>query len=219
MLYLFALTNSTKLDRFQVMKAKEVLNLLKISRSTLSKYVKQGKIQVKVLPSGNYDYDEESVYRLLGQGEYRKNVIYARNISNGNSLDKEISLLTNYCLSKGIEVDEVYQDTGSAFSGDRPQFKKLIQEVFEYKIKKIFVLYPEKLAWLYFDFFQELCARFGTQLIAISKRKNFPEFDQELIFELSFLLEHISKEVVSPHKKQRIELIQKSLQLETEEHS
>jgi len=49
------------------MKANRVLDLLKISRQTLCKYVKTGQIKVKTLPSGRYDYDESSVYEFLGR--------------------------------------------------------------------------------------------------------------------------------------------------------
>lgn len=45
------------------MKAKEVLELLKISRPTLTKYVKEGKIRVTVMSNGFYDYNEEDVYK------------------------------------------------------------------------------------------------------------------------------------------------------------
>ncbi len=45
------------------MKAKEVLKLLKISRPTLTKYVKEGKIRVTVMSNGFYDYNEEDVYK------------------------------------------------------------------------------------------------------------------------------------------------------------
>lgn len=41
------------------MKAKEVLQLLRISRPTLTKYVKEGRIRVTVLPNSLYDYNEE----------------------------------------------------------------------------------------------------------------------------------------------------------------
>ena len=36
------------------MKTKEVLQLLRISRATLTKYVKNGLIKVTVLPNGRY---------------------------------------------------------------------------------------------------------------------------------------------------------------------
>ena len=57
------------------MKAKEVLELLDISRVTLWSYLKKGKIKATKMENNNYD--EESVYKLLGK-MYRKDVIYAR---------------------------------------------------------------------------------------------------------------------------------------------
>ena len=60
------------------MKTDKVLDILKIHRQTLHRYVKTGKIKYKVLPSGHYDYDEDSVYKLAGLTEERKTVIYGR---------------------------------------------------------------------------------------------------------------------------------------------
>jgi len=50
------------------MKAKEVLELLKISRPTLTKYVKEGKIRVTIMPNGFYDYNEEDIYKIFMRG-------------------------------------------------------------------------------------------------------------------------------------------------------
>ena len=47
------------------MKAKEVLKLLKIHRVTLYNYVKNGLISVTKLDNGTYNYDENSVFKLL----------------------------------------------------------------------------------------------------------------------------------------------------------
>ena len=60
------------------MKAKQVIKLLGITRPTLTKYIKLGKLKVTPLPNNFYDYDEESVYTLLNKGITRKSVIYCR---------------------------------------------------------------------------------------------------------------------------------------------
>lgn len=41
------------------MKAKEILEKYKISRNTLSNWVKKGWIEVKLTPSGRYIYEEK----------------------------------------------------------------------------------------------------------------------------------------------------------------
>ena len=58
------------------MKSKEVLRLLKVSRITLSSYVRKGIIKATLLPNVFYDYHDDSVYSFLGKYQ-RINVIYA----------------------------------------------------------------------------------------------------------------------------------------------
>lgn len=55
------------------MKAKEVLNILGVTRTTLCKYVKDGFIKVTKKKNGYYDYDEDSVYAFIGQGKKSRN--------------------------------------------------------------------------------------------------------------------------------------------------
>jgi putative resolvase len=59
------------------MRAKQVLKILNICRTTLYKYTKDGTLKSIQLDNGYFDYDEKSVYSLLKRDE-RYNVIYAR---------------------------------------------------------------------------------------------------------------------------------------------
>ena len=52
------------------MKAKEVMELLDISRRTLSRYITKGIIKGKRLPTGRYIYDDESVLKLADEKKY-----------------------------------------------------------------------------------------------------------------------------------------------------
>lgn len=52
------------------MKAKEVMELLDISRRTLTRYITSGVIKGTKLPTGRYIYDDESVYKLAGNRKY-----------------------------------------------------------------------------------------------------------------------------------------------------
>ncbi len=49
------------------MKTSEVLKVLRISRPTLYKYRKFGKIKAQRLTNGHWDYDTESVYQFLNK--------------------------------------------------------------------------------------------------------------------------------------------------------
>ena len=60
------------------MKAKQVLDILQISRPTLTRYVKNGLIKTTIFLNGRYDYSEESVYNFLNKKIERNTAIYAR---------------------------------------------------------------------------------------------------------------------------------------------
>ena len=54
------------------MKAKEVMELLDISRRTLSRYIIGGVIKGTRLPTGRYIYDDESVLKLAGNRKHTR---------------------------------------------------------------------------------------------------------------------------------------------------
>lgn len=92
------------------MKTKEVLQLLRISRATLTKYVKNGLIKVTVLPNGRYDYDEKSVYKNFNKGLLRKTCVYARVSTSKQKKDlkNQIELLKQFCFSAGYTISDIY---------------------------------------------------------------------------------------------------------------
>ncbi|MEQ6360108.1 recombinase family protein, partial [Thermoanaerobacter thermohydrosulfuricus] len=92
------------------MKAKEVLELLKISRPTLTKYVKEGKIRVTVMPNGFYDYNEEDVYKIFMKGVERKTYIYARvsTQKQKKDLENQIELLKQFCFNNGYKIHGIF---------------------------------------------------------------------------------------------------------------
>ena len=53
-----------------------MLELLQITRPTLIKYVKEGMIKTTTLSNGRYDYDKDSIYKLLNKGIDRKTYLY-----------------------------------------------------------------------------------------------------------------------------------------------
>lgn len=54
------------------MKAKDVLKILEITRPTLCKYRKMGLVKVDAIINGQYRYNDESVYNLIGKSIVNK---------------------------------------------------------------------------------------------------------------------------------------------------
>ncbi len=141
------------------MKAKEVLNLLRITRQTLTKYVKEGIITVTTLPNGHYDYHEKSVYSFLNKDIDRKTVIYGRVSTNKQKkdLDNQIEMLKQYCFSKGYQIAGIYKDVASGINFEkRKQFSELLDEILNNKIKIVVISYKDRLSRVGFSFFEQL---------------------------------------------------------------
>ncbi len=101
------------------MKSKEVLNLLRIARQTLVRYVKNGTIRVIELPNKQYDYNDEDVYKLLNKDIKRKIVIYARVSTPKQDLENQIEFLKSWCFNAGYQINSIYVDVASGISFDK----------------------------------------------------------------------------------------------------
>lgn len=174
------------------MKAKEVLNKLKVTRQTLTKYVAKGYIQVSKLPNGQYDYDDSSVYNFLNKNVTRKNVIYGRvsTLNQKDNLEVQISTLKQFCFMNGIQVNEVYKDIASGISfAKRDNFFKLLDEILQGRVSKVVVTYKDRISRVGFDLFDILFKKFGCEIIVMSEVGN-PKLDSEEIFEEIISLLH-----------------------------
>lgn len=189
------------------MKAKEVLKLLRCSRPSLTKYLKQGKLKAKLLDNGYYDYEEKSVYDFLNKDIKRKTVIYARvsTKKQKNDLKNQIELLKNFCFQNGYTINEVYSDIASGITFEnRIDLFKLIDEIINNKIEKIIITYKDRLSRTGFDFFKTLFNKFGCEIIVISEVGS-NKLDREEIFEeIISLLHCYSMKMYSKRKNNKI---------------
>ena len=149
------------------MKACEVLNLLRVSRPTLTNYVKQGIIDVVKLPNRRYDYDEKTVYNFMNKDIPRKNILYARVSTRKQKKDliNQIQLLKRYCFQNGIVINRIYEDIASGMKLERENLLLLIKEIINYKINSVIISHKDRLSRIGFKLFERLFKEFGTEII------------------------------------------------------
>lgn len=167
------------------MKAKEVLQILKVTRQTLTKYVKEGRVKVTVKANGQYDYDSDSVYKLLNKDIERKTYIYARvsTTKQKKVLDNQVQLLKIFCFQNGYVLSGVYQDIASGTNFEkRKDFFDLLDEVLAGKVKRVIVTYKDRLSRIGFDLFSYLFAKHGCEIVVMSEVGS-TELDSEEAFD------------------------------------
>lgn len=183
------------------MKSNEVLSMLGISRVTLCRYVKLGKIRVVELPNGYYSYNKEDVYKLKGLDVKRKKVIYARvsTSKQKKDLENQIETITVYVNKNGYGIDEVYSDIVSGMNLDRKGFTKLLSAVMANEIDEVFISYKDRLALLDFDLITRLFAQYGTKITVINSSEN-KSAEEELFEDLMSVIHSFSMKANSKRR-------------------
>ena len=191
------------------MKAKDVLRILQISRVTLSKYVKQGKIRVTVKHNGQYDYNDEDVWKLAGAPKSeRLNIIYARvsTRTQKSSLENQVKQCEEYCRGSGLRVHKVIKDIGSGIDlENRKGFLELFELIKQYKVANVIVTYKDRLSRIAFEFLRRVFKSYGTEIIVINESKYDDEklAEKELFKELISIMHSFAMRLYSSRNKKR----------------
>ncbi len=183
------------------MKSKEVLKILKISRVTLWKYVKSGKIRVKQEPNGYYIYNDSDVYSLAGIEDGRLNVVYARvsTQKQKQDLQNQIENCISFINAKGISVDSIYSDIKSGMSLDRKGFMELLNAVMAFKIKAVYISYKDRLARLSYELVEKLFSDYGTKIVIINQCESI-SLEQELFEDIMQTIHSFSMKMYSKRR-------------------
>ena len=95
-------------------------------------------------------------------------VTYARVSSSQNkaNLERQSERLTNYCNAKGWLTRENISEVGSGVNDNR---KKLLKMLSEGKATKLVVEHKDRLTRFGFNYIEELCKKFGCEVIVINE--------------------------------------------------
>ena len=202
------------------MKCNKVLSLLNITRQTLCRYVKNNTIKVNELPSGQYDYDEESVYKVLNKNIDRKNVIYTRVSTQKQKpdLENQKHSIESYCMKNGIQISDIYSDIGSGINFDRKEFQRLVNDVVNHKISKIYITYKDRLSRVSFDMFKNLFNNFNCEIVVLNDVDDNKLIEKEIFNEIISLIHCFTMKVYSSRRQRKLKCVEEDLKIELEEN-
>ena len=192
------------------MTAKEVLRVLQITRPTLTKYVKENKLKVTVKGNDRYDYDADSVYKMLNKDIERKTYLYARvsTAKQKRDLENQVQLLKTFCFQNGYMIHGIYQDIASGISFDkRKQFFDMLDEILSGRVKRVIITYKDRLSRVGFELFTHLFNQYGCEIIVMSEIGSEKLDSEEIFEEIIGLLHCYSMKLYSNRKAKKIKEI------------
>lgn len=191
------------------MKAGKVMEVLQISRSTLKRYRDLGYLKAELKPTGQFDYDPDSVYLMKNKHKPRQTVLYAR-VSTYNQkqdLKNQISNLQKFALARGYTVDNTYQDIASGISFKRrKQFFTMLKDILDGKVQYVVITHKDRLSRVGFDLFKYLFDYYDTKIVVASKLLDEKTDEQELFSEIIALLHCFSMKMYSKRRKDKVKI-------------
>jgi excisionase family DNA binding protein len=152
---------------------REFAKLLGISRVTVIKWIKSGRI-VAYSVHGKWRIPYSEVERVLrGIQRVRRVAIYARVSSNTqrNDLERQVEALKLW-VSKNFPNAEyvVVTDIASGLSEDRGGLRKLIEMARRREIQAVVVAYRDRLTRFGFEYLKTLFNTFGVDVYVVFRR-------------------------------------------------
>ena len=189
------------------MKANKVLKVLGISRSTLYRYNKDGIIKIKTKFNDNfYEYDDDSVYRLLGDSTKSKNkliVSYAR-VSTQNQkkqLVEQNQRIYESCISRGLKLDKQFSDIKSGMSADRQEFQELLNDIIRNKIDTVVIENKDRLVRFGYEILEYVCKCHGCKILVLNDILENKSYEQELTEDLISIIHYFTMKNYSHRRK------------------
>lgn len=157
----------------------EFAKLINKSVITLQRWDNSGKLVAKRTKTNRRYYTEEQLleYKGVKATEKSKVVCYVR-VSNKNQrddLNNQKEYINKFCLNKGLQIDDWYEDVGSGLNYNRKNFNKLLVEIEHGVIKTIVIAHKDRLIRFGYDWFEKFCLNHGCEVLVINNDKLSPE--------------------------------------------
>jgi excisionase family DNA binding protein len=194
----------------RLLRPKEVCKRLGISYSTLSRWVREGRIKAVRTAGGVFRIPESEVRRIaegLPISKEVRAVIYARvgSSEQRSDLERQIQYLTQYCSSKGYKVVDVLSDVASGLKTDRKGLLKLFNYVVNRQVDVVVVTYRDRLTRFSFEYLEHFFNQHGVRVEVVFGEEPKDAY-QELVEDLIEIVSSFAEKLygMRSHKKKKL---------------
>lgn len=192
----------------------DVAKMLGVVPMTIIGYDKKGIMQFertvtnrRIITKQNFIKYLDSVGLLLDDStNNRYDAIYGRvstqkQFQRGD-LDNQINTILAYVATQNPVNLHIYKDVGSGLNDNRKELIKLINDVQQNKINRLFITYKDRLTRFGFNYLNEICKFHNTTITSISKEVIEKSVQEELAEDLCAIIHSFSGKLYGLRKSQ-----------------
>ena len=157
--------------------------LLGVSKDTLRRWEKLGKIKSQRTLKGHRRYNEGEITGLKKRNtpDNKITIGYARVSSHDQKKDlaRQIELLESYCAANGW-THEIIKDLGSGLNYQKKGLKQLIKKICSKSIQRLVLTHRDRLLRFGSELIFSLCEYFEVEVVIINISEN-STFEDDLV--------------------------------------
>ena len=194
----------------QMLNLKEAMDFLNVSKPTLHRWDKSGKLKAIRTGGGHRRYRLSDLEDFIGKNteETATNDIvvatYARCSTSDQKqhgdIDRQSQRLSEYCAKKKYKVEHIIKDMGSGINDKRKGFVKLCQLVVNQKINKVVIEHKDRLTRFQYNLIEFFFNSYGVEIELLDK-KEYTE-QEELVNDMMMLIASFSGRLYSARAKE-----------------
>ena len=196
----------------KLLTLKETETLLNVSKSTLQRWDKSGKLKALRTEGGHRRYKESEILNLIGieetNVEDKQNsaivATYARcstsDQKSHGDIDRQSERLVEYSVKHKYKIEHIIKDMGSGLNDKRKGFVKLCKLVIDKKINKIIIEHKDRLTRFQYNLIEMFFNSYGVEIELVDK-KEYTE-QEELVNDMMILIASFSGRLYSARAKE-----------------
>ena len=158
-----------------------------VSVKTLQRWNREGRLKPAARTPGNRRlYTLEQLNQVLNRVSKTKQVTiaYLRVSSQAQKpdLSNQRAALEQFCIVRGIAVNEWISEIGGGLNFKRPKFSDLVDRIVRSELSMLVIAHKDRLARFGYELLAHLCETHGCQIVVLNTESLSPE--QELVQDL-----------------------------------
>lgn len=209
----------------KLLTQKEACEYLNISRTTILRWEKEGKISPLRTTGKHRRYKVDDLNELFGNSstklENRNCLIYSRvstkKQEESGNLARQTNRLLEYAVKNKYHIVDIYQEVGSGINENRKKLTQLLKRVQDNEISYLIIEYKDRLARFGFAYLEQYCNSHNVEIVLLEKQEE-KDLNKEMVEDMISIITSFSARIYGKRGGKKVQETLDNLEKEDEKY-